>query len=150
MPWRWVLGIKDRGWWEKLTSHSRVHTPRASGEGKARPLSLLTLSCSMLLYGRTAGSLGFVEQTCRERTTDAQVGSTDACVPGRVTARYFLRAQGQDRQQGDSETEVLLTNPSAVALAIPGAVNQCLRLGSNLARAPLTEPRTPLSLSLLP
>lgn len=133
-----------------------MHTPRVPGEGKARPLSLLTLSCSMLLYGRTAGSLGFVEQTCRERTTDAQGGyrqenqETDACVPGRVTARYFLRAQGQDRQQGDSGTEVLLTSPSAAALAIPGAVNQCLRPGSNLARAPLTEQRTPLSLSLLP
>lgn len=74
----------------------------------------------------------------------------DAYMPGSVTARYFLRARVQDRQQGDSGTKIQLTNPSAAALAIPGAVNQCLRTGSNLSRAPLTEPRTPLSLSLLP
>lgn len=87
-------------------SHSRVHTPRDPGEGKARPLSLLVLSCSMLLYGSTAGSLGFVEQKCRERTTDAQGGyrqenqETDACMPESVTARYFLWGTGPGQATG--------------------------------------------------
>ena len=133
-----------------------MHTPRVSGDRKAGHLSLLSLSCSVLLYGRTAGCLRFVEKKCRKKTTDAQGGyrqenqEADAYMPGSVTARYFLRARVQDRQQGDSGTEIQLTNPSAATLAIPGAVNQCFRTGSNLSRAPLTEPRTPLSLSLHP
>lgn len=62
VPWKWLLEMKGEGWLEELTSHSRVDASRAPGEGETGHPSLLALGCTAVPYGRTAGSLGCVEE----------------------------------------------------------------------------------------